>query len=92
MSETQHRLLSRPIAWCLAITAIWAAGLASARAEDEIQYFDRQAKAIVSVTANIEQESAAGLRYRVGVRGEAVDVPAQDLIDVGYAEIGRAHV
>jgi hypothetical protein len=58
------------------------------RAQDEIQYFDRASNAIVAVQALIEQENINGLRFRVGARGEPVDVPATDLIDVVYSVPG----
>jgi hypothetical protein len=57
-------------------------------AQDEIQYYDATSKVIVSVQANIEQETVGGLRFRTGARSEPVDVGADDLIDVVYSVPG----
>lgn len=74
----------RMLAFCLLV----AAYPGTSHAQDEIHYFDRTAKAIVAVQANIEQESGAGLRFRTGARSESVDVPARDLVDVVYSVPG----
>ena len=64
---------------CLGLWLLFAVCPGVSNAQDEIQYFDRAAKSIVTVQAIVEQENGSGLRFRTGARTEPVDVPAQDL-------------
>jgi hypothetical protein len=74
---------------CFLAIGWWlVAGAGLLRAEDEIHYLDRATRSVATVFANIDQETVAGLRYRLGGRTEAVDVPVLDLVDVVYAVPG----
>ena len=74
--------------YCLAICLFASFSAGISRAQDEIHYYDRSAKSIVAVQANVEQENAGGIRFRTGSRVEPVEVPAQDLIDIVYSVPG----
>ena len=74
--------------YCLAIWLFSSLSTGICRAQDEIHYYDRAAKSIVAVQANLEQENAAGIRFRTGSRVEPVEVPIQDLIEIVYSVPG----
>ncbi len=76
----------------LAISAWFTVSTGFVCGEDEIQYLDRETRSAVTVVGNIEQESVAGLRYRLGARTEAVDVPVLDMIDVVHAVPGSLRI
>ncbi len=88
MLAERNQFLGHLPRFCLAFGLLLAAWPAVSRAQDEIQYFDRAGKSIVAVQALIEQENINGLRFRVGARGEPVDVSAPDLVDVVYSVPG----
>ncbi|CAN5467370.1 hypothetical protein BH10PLA2_BH10PLA2_14500 [soil metagenome] len=80
---------SRNLSSQFLFTGLLLASLAPlVRAEDEIRFLDRDSKGVVTVMANIEQESIDGLRFRLGARTETVDVPVFDLVDVLYGVPG----
>jgi hypothetical protein len=78
------------ITTCRSLTVLWFALACAAigRAQDEVQFYDQASKSIVTVQANIEQESGAGLRLRTSTRSEPFDVRASDLVDVVYSVPG----
>ena len=87
-----NRTIRRLTGCFLAIGAWLIASQGFVRGEDEIQCLDRETRNVVTVFGNIEQESVAGLRFRLGARTEPVDVPVLDLIDVVYAVPGSLRI
>jgi hypothetical protein len=54
------------------------------QAADEITFYDRATKAIATVQATIDQETPQGIRFRIRERDLPTDLPAEEIIDIGY--------
>jgi hypothetical protein len=67
----------------LTLSVVLCFSLASARAQDTVDYYDAAAKKEVSVAGTILKESPAGIQIKPA-RGDAQEVPASLIRDVRY--------